>query len=156
MKCPAWSSTWKATIDHEQEWPQGKQKVFGKLFGDDRLCVPTGLQEAWIQEQHKFLGHVGFHRLWETVEGRFFWADGSAAREYATRVARECTTCQACDPPLSLKSKIQPFPIPPQVMTNIAIDLFKMPLVLKDKIPYDTMVVSVDRTSGWITAVPTS
>ena len=99
---------------------------------------------------------MGFHRLWETVEGRFFWADGSAAREYATRVARECTTCQACDPPLSLKSKIQPFPIPPQVMTNIAIDLFKMPLVLEYKIPYDTMIVSVDRTSGWITAVPTS
>ena len=94
-------------------------------------------------EQHKFLGHVGFHRLWETVENRFFWADGSAARECDTRMARECTTCQACDPPLTLKSKIQPFPIPPQVMTNIAIDLFNMPQVLKDKIPYDTLVVSI-------------
>jgi hypothetical protein len=40
-------------------------------------------------------------------------------------------------------------------MTNLAIDLFKMPRLSKDKIPYDTLILCVDRNSGWITAVPT-
>ena len=108
-KCPAWSRIWEAAQDHEQEWPEGTENSSGKLYGNGKLCNPWTLQDPWIQEQHRFLGHVGFQRLWATIGDRFFWARWQEAKAYAQKVSRECTTCQACDPPISLKRKIHPF-----------------------------------------------
>ena len=45
-------------------------------------------------------------------------------------------------------------PIPPGIMVSVAIDIFRMPTVLWEGVKYDTMVVCVDRHSGWIVAVP--
>ena len=153
-KCPVFGGIWKATLSAEQDWPEGTEKSAGKLYADGKLCIPLRLQNAWIQEQHRFWGHVGFQRLWETLSDRFFWAKSPEAKEYARRVGRECTTCQACDPPLSLKTKIRPFPIPSKIMSHVSIDLFKMPRLSKDKIFYDTLIICVDRHSGWIIALP--
>ena len=121
---------------------------------DHKLAVPFSLQNELVREHHSFLGHVGFEKLWDHMKLRFEWSDEKQAQEYAKRVLNECECCQACQPPLSLKAKIHPIPIPPQIMTSVAIDLFDMPKAKVDDQFFDLMAVCVDRHSGWVVAVP--
>ena len=46
-------------------------------------------------------------------------------------------------------------PIPPVVFDHVCMDIFAMPQVQWDGEDYDTMVLYVDRRSGWIVAKPT-
>ena len=39
-------------------------------------------------------------------------------------------------------------------MSSVAIDLFHLPLVVWEGVSYDTVILCVDRHSGWIVAVP--
>ena len=39
-------------------------------------------------------------------------------------------------------------------MTSVSLDLFKMPMVTEGQEMYNTLVVCVDRHSGWIIALP--
>ena len=45
-------------------------------------------------------------------------------------------------------------PIPPEIMANVAIDVFSLPLVEFEGKNYDCLIVCVDRHSGWVKAVP--
>ena len=65
-----------------------------------------------------------------------------------------CEACQACQRPRSLKSPIESTPIPPAPMASVAIDLFQLPLVGWEGQNYDTLIVCVDRHSGWVVAIP--
>ena len=66
----------------------------------------------------------------------------------------ECVTCQASQRGVVLKTLIESTPIPPKAMAHVAIDLFRMPRVLFEGEEYDSVVVCVDRHSGWIVAIP--
>ena len=74
------------------------------------------------------------------------------------KIAREvmgvCESCQACQRPRSLNFLIASTPIPPAIMSSVCIDLFSLPPVVRDKKLGDSLIVCVDRHSGWIVAVP--
>ena len=55
---------------------------------------------------------------------------------------------------MDLHGILEPTPIPPAAMASIALDLFDMPLVEYDGREFNMVVLSVDRHSGWIVAVP--
>ena len=66
-----------------------------------------------------------------------------------------CEVCQVVNPPKApYKCHIEPYPIPPYLMDHVAIDCFAMPQVTFEGQTFDTMVVCVDRESGWIVATP--
>ena len=158
-KCSKWKQVWneiQATqTNRSKPWPVGFQVHGGKLYKDQKLVVPSELQQKMVHEHHKFLGHCGFERMWNHMRHKFEWADVELAKGFAQKVTARCETCQACLPPLTLKTRIKPTPIPPQVMAHVAIDLFRLPSVEYEGQKFDTLVVCVDRHSGWVVAIPT-
>ena len=66
----------------------------------------------------------------------------------------ECETCQACNRPQLLKTKVAYSPIPPKLMVSVALDIFRMPEVILHGKKYESMAICVDRHSGWVVAVP--
>ncbi len=100
------------------------------------------------------MGHVGFPRIWEHMDLRFLFGSISSAKRFAREVMGACETCQACQRPRSLKAPIKSTPIPPAVMCSVCIDLFSLPPVSQDGQILDTLIVCVDRHSGWTVAVP--
>ncbi len=118
------------------------------------MCTHT-LQEKFIYEHHQFMGHVGFPRIWEHMDVKFLFGCITSARRFAREVMGACETCQACQRPRSLKAPIKSTPIPPAVMCSVCIALFfSLPLVDLDGQILDTLIVCVDRHSGWIVAIP--
>ena len=84
------------------------------------------------------------------------WADIGAARKFTKEVMSQCTTCQACSMPTSLKGLVEPTPIPSRAMVSVALDMFDMPATSYEGSKYDAMLVCVDRHSGWVVALPCS
>lgn len=152
--CPVWCEKFEAALGFVNDWPTGIKKFGDKMYFEEKLCVPTSLQNWLIREHHSFQGHVGFTRQWPNMSVRYAWADEAQAKEFTKKVMGQCQTCQACSRAVSLESAVEPTPIPPAVMQSVAIDLFSMPLVRFEGQTFDTMVVCVDRHSGWIVAVP--
>ena len=154
MNCPRWGEVFKATLEPQGTWP-GKVKLFkDKMYLEERLCVPSSLTKSLIRDHHSFLGHVGFERLWKSLVTRFQWPDLADAKKFAKTVLGQCEVCQACQRPTNLKGWMDSTPIPPMVMQSVALDLFSMPPVEWEGSTYDTMVVCVDRHSGWVVAIP--
>ena len=152
--CPIFSTFWRETHDPDQIWPE-KVKLFkNRLFFEEKLCVPMDLQKPYIRLYHDKLGHIGTERLWMGLNRTNFWADAHAARNFCERVARQCETCQACMRATHLKGPVEFTPIPPHIMSSVAIDLFHLPEVVWEGKPYDTIILCVDRHSGWVVAIP--
>ena len=82
---------------------------------------------------------------------RYAW-DNTAG--FARLVMGACEVCQACQRPRTLKSPVESTPIPPAAMISVAIDLFRLPPVEFEGVLWDSLIVCVDRHSGWIVAVP--
>eukprot|EP00667_Euglena_gracilis_P000113 EG_transcript_113 len=150
--CPTWKEKWVATKG-DSIWPKGFKVLNGQLFFEEKLCVPESFQHLVIQEIHEFLGHVGPEKVWKHMAIRFVWADEKAAKQLNQNCSKNCSTCQASVRGESLKGPIESTPIPPALMTSVAIDLFRMPRVLHDGGEYDTLALCVDRHSGWIVGV---
>ena len=74
------------------------------------------------------------------------------------KIAREvmgvCESCQACQRPRSFKSTIKSTPVPPALMCSVCLELFSLPPVEQNGQILDTLIVCVDRHSGWIVAIP--
>ena len=70
-------------------------------------------------------------------------------------VRRVCVTSQVCDPPnFSTSLPLSSTPVPDTIMTSVALDIFALPPTKwKDK-EFDSLLVCVDRLSGWIVAWP--
>ena len=108
-------------------------------------------------EQHRVMGHAGAKKLAAELTRRFAWPAGVDVPEIAREVRQKCITCQACDPPnWDDRAPLTPTPIPPHIMTNVALDIFSLPRVeWKGKVS-DSMLLCVDRMSGWVIARPTT
>ena len=116
--------------------------------------MPTLLQERVIYDHHGFLGHVGFQRLWDHMKIRYEWGNLLWAMKFAKEVMGGSEACQAWQKPRTLLTKIECTPIPPAVMVSVSMDLFKLPPVVWEGVTYDTLIVCVDRHSGWVVAIP--
>jgi hypothetical protein len=152
-ECPFWKEIWLAT-QKKDEWPKGVKVHKDRMFFEERLCVPFSFQEFIVQEIHEFLGHVGPEKVWNFMTLRYAWADSKGARIFNESCSKNCLTCQASSRGETLKGPIDSTPIPPAPMISVALDIFKMPLVMYEGENYNTMAVCVDRHSGWIVATP--
>ncbi len=85
---------------------------------------------------------------------RYEWGNFLWAMKFAKEVMGGCEACQACQKPHTLRTKIEFTPIPPAVMVSVSMDLFKLPPVMWEGVTYDTLIVCVDRHSGWMVAIP--
>ena len=155
VKCPEWKETWEATKDNTyMDWPHGVKCAQGRMYLDEKLCIPMTLQRAWIRENHEVSGHASGKRLWEHMLLQVNWADERLAKRHTNLVTKQCETCQACQRPVRKTGVVEFTPIPPKTMVSVAIDLFRMPHVTWEGNAYDTAAVCVDRHSGWIVAIP--
>ena len=62
-KCPVFAKMWLDSHTQNATWPKGVKLSQGRMYCDDKLCVPTSLTKAWVREHHTFTGHVGAKRL---------------------------------------------------------------------------------------------
>ena len=53
-----------------------------------------------------------------------------------------------------LHTRFSHTPIPARIMVSVALDIFRLPLVLSRGKSFDSVAVCVDRHSGWVVAVP--
>ena len=150
-QCPVWSEPWQQVKEAQRSgrWPRGYRIAAGRMLKGGLWCVPTALAGAVLRAHHAAAGHVGGQRLWKEALRHFHFADNEKAYTMAMRTQAQCSTCQACEHPHQpLRLKVTPTPIPPHVMTSVAIDLFVMPEVEDDGQKWNVFAACVDRHSG--------
>ena len=153
LSCPTWKESWKK-CQLGVDWPSGIKILKGQMFLEEKLCIPLCFQKQVVQENHEFLGHVGHERVWKHMSLRYAWADEKMAQDFCQECSKKCGVCQASSRGESFRGPVESTPIPPAPMSSVAIDLFKMPLVLLEGKEYNTMAVCVDLHSGWVIAIP--
>ena len=90
--CPRWGPVWRQT--RSAVWPKGYRVADGKLYHENRLCVPVALAGQLIREHHSAAGHPGGARLWYQM-GRFYeFGDSQGAERLARWVQQGCEVCQ--------------------------------------------------------------
>ena len=154
--CARWSDIF-AELDYldGEPWPQGILLRNGKLYEDDRMCVPKSKVKRLIRLQHAMAGHPGGERLWAQLNRWYAFPDKGEAKAFALKVQRQCEVCQATEASKGpYKCHLAKVPIPTNIMDSVAIDLFAMPEVTYEGKPYDTLVVCVERISCWMVATP--
>ena len=67
-----------------------------------------------------------------------------------------CMVCQACDHPnWDTREPMAATFIPPHIFSSVCLDIFTLPVVKWREETYDSLVLCVDRLTGWIIACPT-
>ena len=77
--CPTFKEMWENS--QNGVWEKSIQIFGDKMYLNDMLCVPLGLQKLMINEHHEFLGHVGSTRLWTHMEIKYLWANEKLAKK---------------------------------------------------------------------------
>lgn len=153
--CPRFSGDWTKVSSGGADWPTGFQRHDDFLFFETKLCIPTLYLAEVIQEMHVVMGHASFQKLWIEILRRYALPDWSMAKILTRKIAQQCEICQANEHRhTNATFPIQPTPIPPIPMDNIALDVFYMKPVKYEGKKFDCMIVIVDRHSGWVTAFP--
>ena len=65
-KCPVFAKMWLDSHTPDANWPKGVKIANGRMYCDEKLCVPTSLSKAWIREHHNcwaILVQVGCGRI---------------------------------------------------------------------------------------------
>ena len=150
-----WGADWRATQDPLGVWPEGVRLQGGHMLFEGRICVPENRSMEVIAEFHETLGHIGVNKSVKELNRRFYFPDSLRLWEATREVRRKCVTCQVCEPPnWSTSLPISPTPVPDQIMTSVSLDVFALPQVQWDGKKFDSLLVCVDRLSGWILARP--
>ena len=153
-KCPKWKTAFEK-IQNEEDWPEGYQYLDGKLYFENKLCIPLGMTRDVVRAHHKAVGHVGGTRLIQQMARFYQWASGERAKRYAKDMQKQCVICQAMEHAHhALDLRQNPTHVPPVLMDSVAVDVFNMPQVSFEGATYDCYVACVDRMSGWIIAIP--
>ena len=127
LNCPTFGQFWKDTHDPGAIWPE-KIKIFSdRMYHEEKLCSPTLIQKPFLRLGHDKMGHVGAVRLWLALTRSHKWADEKSAKDFCNKIARQCETCQACVRGPFSKGPVDFTPIPSQIMSSVAIDLFFLP-----------------------------
>ena len=150
-----WGELWQATQTPGSEWPQGIRLHHGTMVWDGRICVPESRVLEVVQGHHEIMGHAGIQKVVKEVQRRYALPVQVKVYETVRQVRRGCATCQACDAPNWRTSlPISHTPVPSHVMTSIALDVFALPAVKWQGQEYDSLLLCVDRLSGWMIARP--
>ena len=117
--------------------------------------MPLQLTAKINREFHGLEGHLGAQRLWPEIEGQHLFSNPELAKRINALVGRACEECQVSNPPRGpYKCPLEHIPVPPRIMSHVAVDLFSIPEVTVNGQIYDIMALCVYRTSGWIVATP--
>ena len=136
-------------------WPDGIRISAGRMISDGLIAVPENKVAQVVKELHQTLNHVGVHKLIKEMTRRYSIPPSISLPEECKKVKQACPVCQACDPPFwSLEFPIDYTPVPPHVMSSVAMDVaYVEPVTWRGK-NYDSILICVDRLSGWIIARP--
>ena len=152
----SFSGIWKATQDPTSPWPARIQLHGNKLYLNNKLCVPENLLHRVLWSFHISSGHMGITKFLREIEHRFTTPPNSQIKDITEQIRRNCTICQATTPPHYPKDGRQvPFPIPERLMHSMCLDVFSMPSTQWLDQEYDSILLCVDRLSGWMIACPT-
>ena len=155
---PYWQEIWDQVHNPGEgdDWPIDTQLQGEKLYIDQKLCVPECVTERLILAQHILMGHCGIKKLTAALRARYLFSPDWNIADLAKTLRKMCITCQATEPPnWQGKGPISMTPIPNHVMSSVCLDIFSLPPVTWGGQNFDTLVVCVDRLSGWIIAKPT-
>ena len=158
--CPKWSGAWKKIQEIQKgadgkTWPKGFQFHQNRLIFDGKWCVPENLIAKVLRAHHGQTGHAGGERLLKEAKRFFNFSDDGQALKICKQTQQLCEICQACEHPHQpLKLRIEPHPIPPSIMTSVAIDIFRMPEFESNGEKYNCFACCVDRLSGWMVCTP--
>ena len=90
-----------------------------------------------------------FDRLWKKAGCNLQFASPGDAVRLAFHIQSMCEVCQACKHTHQRPSpKVEPTPVPPHVLSSVAVDLFVMPEVEWQSQKFNVFAACVDRHSG--------
>ena len=155
--CSTFMDPWQSTQISEFDWPEGFKVLKKKMYHLERLCVPTDRVVNLITAHHRWNAHQGEERLVPDLFLHYEFPEDIDVPETVKEIKKSCLVCQACQAPTwPLKGPIDMTPIPPRVMTSVALDIFHMPEVTYEDERYNCFRLCVDRHSGWMVARPTT
>ena len=153
---PAFSTLWQATHQPDEAWPQGVHLHHDRLVLDGKLCIPEALVPRVLWEFHTHSGHLGAKRMMQEVVLRYHIPPDTHPEHLVQDIRSTCTIFQSTQPPHWPKNgQIEHFPIPERAMLSICLDVFSMPPTQWEEMEFDSILLAVDRLSGWIVAIPT-
>ena len=154
--CTTHQKTWDQIHDPEQDWPKGYKLLHGKMYHEERLCVPTLRAKDIVKGQHEWNAHPGDERFLGFLENHYKFPAQINLRKLVKEHRKNCLTCQACKATNeNLKAPIHMTVIPPRTMMSVSMDVFHLPEVTWQNQQYDAFLLCVDRHSGWMIAKPT-
>ena len=150
-----WSKYWNAvSAPSDDEWPEGLNEDGDKLFLKHKLLVPENRMEELIDHWHNAeLMHPGRDKMQQDLDRRFKFPPG-----YYALLDKYCSACAVCRATKSPNHSTAGNPVYTAIseapMRAVAMDVFAMPEVTVEGETYDCVILSVDRHSGYIVAVP--
>ena len=154
---PWWADWWMAAHSGQPEWPEYIHLDGPYMLWKGRVCLPESMVASTIADFHKFMGHPGIRRLAKELQRRYAFPATTRVEGEVAKIRRECMVCQASEHAnKSLKEPIAQTFIPPYLMNSVALDLFTLPKVRWQGRPFDTVILCVDRLTGWIIVAPTT
>ena len=143
--------------DPAGEWPWGYKFADGKLYLDEKLCIPESLSLRVVMVHHAFCAHVAGQRLILEMSRRYEFSERIHVGALVDKVKRNCMVCQACERPnWAIQGEISMAPVPERFMASVCLDVFSMPATSWMQVEYDAFLLCVDRQSGWMIARPCS
>ena len=105
---------------------------------------------------HQETGHMGAAEIEKSVMRSWLLCPGNRPhREMIREVRAQCQVCQACETTnWSTKGPMDMTPVPDQCMVHVAMDLFSIYPTTYQGRWYDSVLLCVDRMSGWIVVAP--
>ena len=108
-----------------------------------------------IRTFHCATNYLGVRKTVRSLNRRFAFSPPLRLGEAVKADRRKCLTCQDCDPPnWEGDLPIEHTPVPPHLMSSVAIDIFSLPPTQWKGKSYDSLLLCVDRLSGWMIARP--
>ena len=150
-----WGGMWCATQDPGSQWPEDVKLAGNRLLFKGRTAVQEAQVINVFKTLHHFLNHIGANKLVKEIDRRYVMPNSVRLYQEAARICRECNVCQSCNyPNFRMKAPIHLTPIPDQIMSSMALDILSLPSVRWEGENFDSLLVCVDRLSGWMIARP--
>ena len=126
--CPIFAKCWEPTQISTEDWPEGFKVLKKKLYHLEQLCVTTNRVLSLTDAHHRWNAHQSEERLIPDLYLHYEFPNNLDIPGTVRHIKQSCLVCQACQAPTwPLKGPIDMTPIPPRVMTSVALDVFHMP-----------------------------
>ena len=120
-----------------------------------KLCVPREKTDKVLLYYHN-AGHVSGYKLYDIVTHRCqFEQEIKKVRDLCIAVAQSCHICQAVKANTRPYGTVDFFPVPSQIFSSLCMDFLSLLAVTGAQgKKRDTVLVIVDRLSGYIIGIP--